>query len=158
MRESPVNEVRLNRFDVWQSAVCSVAAAAVAAPVAWALAVAPSRGNAAWTIVCVAALLAAASVLLALSLVRVSAGVLSCRDGEWTFAADSGRRRSGALTIAIDLGAFLLLRIDGGPKRRLWLPLQRRGLEHEWHALRCALYSPPAPAQARDEAPSAAAE
>jgi hypothetical protein len=52
---------------------------------------------------------------------------------------------SGRLAVAIDLGAWMLLRFqpDGaaGKRRSIWLPVQRRGLETQWHALRCAVYS-----------------
>jgi len=53
----------------------------------------------------------------------------------------------GELTIALDLGAVLLLRFAGaaGPQgggHGVWLPLQRGTVEGDWHALRCALYSP----------------
>ena len=35
--------------------------------------------------------------------------------------------------------------------RMIWLPVQRRGLEPQWHGLRCAVYSPrPARDVARD--------
>ena len=44
-------------------------------------------------------------------------------------------------------GAFMLLvltRLHGSNRlARRWLPVQRRGLEADWHALRCAVYSPP---------------
>jgi hypothetical protein len=47
--------------------------------------------------------------------------------------------------VAVDLGAWMLLRFerDATPRLRriVWLPLQRRGLETPWHALRCAVYS-----------------
>jgi hypothetical protein len=37
----------------------------------------------------------------------------------------------------------MLLRFTpDAPARMTWLPVQRRGLEAQWHALRCAVYSP----------------
>jgi hypothetical protein len=48
--------------------------------------------------------------------------------------------------VAIDLGSFLLLRFlpegRSGPGAVRWIPVGRRGLEREWHAFRCAVYSP----------------
>jgi hypothetical protein len=46
----------------------------------------------------------------------------------------------------IDLGRWLLVVFEDSTSAvgRVWLPLQRRGLEGEWHALRCALYAIPA--------------
>ena len=65
----------------------------------------------------------------------------------WTFAPGAPARepQPGTLEVAIDLGAFLLLRFGptapaGG--RSAGCRSQRRGLERAWHALRCAVYSP----------------
>lgn len=52
---------------------------------------------------------------------------------------------SGRLGVAIDLGAWMLLRFapSSGPPRcpYRWLPVQRNGLEAQWHPLRGAVYS-----------------
>ena len=148
MRESPPFEVRLRRFDVWRAAVAIVALFAVAAVAAWAWSTAAARADESIAWVCaLAAALAAATIAAALSLARVPAGVLACRDGRWSFAPQSGAVVAGTLTVALDWGAFFLVRIDGG-RDRVWLPVQRRGLERDWHALRCALYSSPRPTTA----------
>lgn len=51
---------------------------------------------------------------------------------------------AGRLVVAIDLGAWMLLHFvpdDAGMLRRgTWLPVQRRGHEAEWHALRATVY------------------
>ncbi|MGZ8259384.1 MAG: hypothetical protein ACXWUL_02400 [Caldimonas sp.] len=143
MRESPVFEVRLHRFGVWHSAVSAVAAAAVTASLAWAFATVTANGEIGTaSVAAIAVALIAATLLVAVALLRVPAGVLSCRDGVWSFAADAGARHSGTLSVAIDAGSYLLLRLRAGPFRSVWLPVQRRGLEHDWHALRCAVYWP----------------
>ncbi len=150
MRESPSCVVELRRFGVWRMAVGIVAAAAIASMAAWAgLPLADQSSNAPW-IAMVAALLAVMSALIAASLARVEPGTLACIDGSWTFTC---RRRgvdrveSGALTVAVDLGSFLLLTLTHADSSRRvarrWLPVQRRGLEADWHALRYAVYSPP---------------
>ena len=146
MRENPPFEVRLRRFDVWRAAIALVAIGAVAAVSAWAWATAAARAgeSIAW-VFAVAAALAAATIAAALSLARVPGGVLACRDGVWSFAPDTGPAVAGPLTVALDCGAFFLLRIGRG-RDRVWLPVQRRGLERDWHSLRCALYSSPRPA------------
>jgi len=147
MRESPVFEVRLRRFGLWHCMVGATALAAAAAVLAWAVATARSGGeDGIAVVVSIAALLTAATVALALSLVRVRTGTLACRDGAWSFVADRGPSRSGALTVALDWGSFLLLRLEPRPHAHVWLPVQLRGLERERHALRCAVYSPPRPA------------
>jgi hypothetical protein len=53
---------------------------------------------------------------------------------------------AGVLRMSVDLGAWMLLRFEpasaGAVVRPVWLPAQRRGLETQWHALRCAIHSP----------------
>jgi hypothetical protein len=138
--------VALRRFDAWRWALAAVAGAALAALVAWAatsLAAAPAGAEA--PILGTAIGLGIGAVVTALSLARVEAGVLACRDGSWTFAPDRSPQApvAGELAVALDLGSFLLLTLAGSGRRRRWLPVQRLGLEHDWHALRCAVYSPP---------------
>jgi hypothetical protein len=149
MRETVSFEVRLRRFDVWQLAVAVVASIAVAGVVAWAVALLDSQTPSAGAgVVGLAAALAVATVAVALSLARVEGGLLACRDGAWTFVTDAGTIRTGALEVAIDLGAFVLIRLGDRRRSSLWLPLQCRGLEPQWHGLRCAVYSPPPAARA----------
>jgi hypothetical protein len=61
--------------------------------------------------------------------------------------------RAGRLRVVLDLGPWLLLRFAADPATRsaawlpsgspIWIALQRQGLQAEWHAIRCTLYSPP---------------
>jgi hypothetical protein len=144
MRESVFFEARVCRFGVWRAAVLVVGVLAISASTAWAVAMSASEPEHGTTlVVALAALLGVATAWVVWSLTRVEAGVLSCRDAIWTFAADGGMARSGTLEVVIDLGAFLLLRLDRSGTGS-WLPVQRRGLEPQWHALRCAVYAPPA--------------
>jgi hypothetical protein len=142
MRESVFFEVSLRRFDVWQAAVAAVAGAAIATSVAWAASTFASQSpSGARVVVAVAALLVLATLALARSLVGIGPGVLAGRDGVWSYAPERGAVRAGSLTVALDLGSFLLLRVGAG-RAVVWLPVQRRGLERQWHALRCAVYAP----------------
>jgi hypothetical protein len=144
MSKSSSCVVTLRRFDVWRWAVAAVAGAALAAWATGSLAAAPAGGE---VPILVATLgLGVGALLLARSLVRVDAGVLACRDGRWTFAPDGSPQAPlvGALAVALDLGVFLTLTLAGSDtRRRRWLPVQRLGLAHDWHALRCAVHSPP---------------
>lgn len=149
MRERPSCVIELRRFGLWRAAIAVVVLLAIAAMAAWAgLALANPTHD--WAlIVTVAAVMALASALLAGSLMSVPAGTLAAADGVWTFTFDRDgieRIESGSLVVALDFGAFLLLsltRVHGSNRlARRWLPVQRRGLESEWHALRCAAYSP----------------
>ena len=159
MRESVFFELRLRRSGVWQGAVWLVAGAATAAVAAWAVAMLDSQPESGRGLVlAVAAGLALATIGVALSLARVDGGLLTCSDGVWAFAPDAGARRTGTLEVAMDLGAFLLLRLVERRRTIAWLPIQRRGVETQWHALRCAVYSPPPLAAGAPTAPALPSE
>ena len=151
MRESVFFEVRLDRFEVWRIAVTLVAGVAMAVLVAWAMAMLDSQTATRCGLLVALAFLGVATLGLAWSLGRVERGVLASLGGVWSFAPDHGHSRSGPLIVAVDLGSFLLLRLGDRRRSLLWLPVQRRGLERQWHALRCAVYAPP------DAAPTASA-
>lgn len=160
MRDSLSCSVSLRHFGVWRAAVAAVAVAALAALFGWAASAPDPQPPSAWLCIGVVAV---TILLLAASLACVEGGTLRLRSGVWTFAP-SGRDDSaeaGVLAVAVDLGSFMLLclvrRGTGRIARRRWLPAQRRGLERDWHALRCAVYSPPpaaAPTLAADQHPS----
>ena len=143
MRESVFFELRLRRFGVWQGAVWLVAGAAIAAVAAWALTMFDSEQSGRTLVIAVAAGLSLATIALAISLVLVEGGLLTGSEGVWTFLSDTGARRTGTLEVSMDLGAFMLLRLVERQRTIAWLPVQRRGVETQWHALRCAVYSPP---------------
>jgi hypothetical protein len=153
MRESSSCSVPLRDFALWRAAIAVVALAALAVLAMWtaaALQARPVAGAGLMPGAVIVLILAIATAVIALSLAGgVAPGVLSYREGHWAYAPArmDDLPRSGDLAVAIDLGPFMLLtlagsRADGRPSRR-WLPVQRRGLEREWHALRCAVYSPP---------------
>src|SRR4051794_24491331 len=125
MRESVFLEVRVARFGVWRVAVALVAAAAIAALAAWAAAMWDSQATSGRALVAAIALgLSVATGAIALSLGRVRGGVLTCREGVWSFAPDTGLPRSGTLEVAMDVGAFLLLRLVEPRRTSAWLPVQ----------------------------------
>ena len=128
-----------------------VALAGLATLGAWLLA--SPLGERMWTQAGVA-LAAIATVGLAASLWRQPVLRLHWDGAGWTVAAASGvgREVPGRMELAIDLGSFLLLRFrpagSSEPSAVRWIPVGRIGLEHEWHAFRCAVHSPqPSPAR-----------
>ncbi len=158
MRERQSVVVELLRFGVWRAAMLVVGAMAVASMATWGGLALANPTSDSTRIAAFAAALAFASMLLVASLIQVQPGTLACVEDAWTFTFDhdgASRTETGELAVAIDLGSFLLLTLTRttGPKRlaHRWLPVQRRGLESDWHALRCAVYSPPV-AQARASA------
>jgi len=135
MRASPAVQISLQRFGAWRAAMLVLAAAGLATMAAWLL------GRALPVSSALTMLVAAAMVLtfaLAVSLWRVRPQRL-----HWNGQAWHVDEVPGELLVAIDLGPWMLLRfLPDGQRRVRWLPVQRRGLESQWHALRCAVHSP----------------
>ena len=136
----------LRSFGIWYAGVCALVLLGSAVALGWWLAV-PAPASGATTL---GALLAAACLGAAVFGVR---RVLPTRlhwDGQRWFVGvgepESSDPSAADLTVAIDLGGWMLLRLrrQHAPRwrRSLWLPAQRRGQAAQWHALRCAVYSP----------------
>jgi hypothetical protein len=149
MRAAPAFQVSLRRFGAWRVAVLLLAALGVAAMTAWwLLRESPMTAPTSLAV----ALAALALAVLGARCARIPAADLRWDGRVWHLGPASGDSVSGELSVAIDLGAWMLLRFaPAAPEARpraIWLPVQRRGLEPQWHALRCAVYSPrPAPAE-----------
>lgn len=125
--------------------MAALALSSIGALLAWVLTASPSPAPA---VACaVAAVLVA---VLGCSLVRLAPFSLRWDGQAWHLGPPASRGNEpavGELQVAIDLGGWLLLRWRPLPDRSArasprWLPVQRRGLEPHWHALRCAVYSP----------------
>jgi hypothetical protein len=144
MRASPAFQITIVRFGVWRAAVLVLLLAALACLVAWL----PGAGA-------VGAPLRLAVGLPGVALMAAGAGLLRCAPTSlrwdtrrWHLGPAStmgDEPASGRLAVAIDLGSWMLLRFEHdasvGRRHSTWLPVQRRGLEGQWHALRCAVYS-----------------
>ena len=162
MRAAPPLEFTVRRFGAWRAALALLAVLGAALMAQWWHGADRPRPPA-------MALVALAGALLAALPLAQSRRLHACKlrwDGQrWHLAVAQASARShggepaaGQLAVAIDLGGWLLLRFaaEAVAATRLrvphaaWIPLQRRGLEGEWHAIRGTLYSPrPAPAAAR---------
>lgn len=148
MRTAPALQITVARFDRWRAGLCGLALAAPMSVAGWAWTSAvPSPQGAALT--CLAALLAG---WLLHAEWRREPHVLHWDGQVWHWGAaragDEGRR-TGRIEVALDLGRWMLLRLvpdrgstPGRASRPAWLPVQAVGLERNWHALRCAVYSP----------------
>lgn len=152
MRASPAFQFVLSRFGWWRAGIVLLAGAALAVMIAWLAARSeplPPAALAAWS----AGLIAIP--LLALSAMRVKPVLLRWDGRSWWLAPPRrhGDAQAGEIEVALDLGAWMLLRFhpSASDGRSRWLPVQRRGLEPHWHALRCAVYCA-GPAPARDAA------
>ena len=157
MRASPPFQISVTRFGVWRAAVVGLSALASATLVAW-LASRDEFTALGWQL----AAGAAGAMLLASSLALVRIAPLSLRwdSQQWHLgpAASAGDEPwPGSVAVALDLGGWMLLRFehDNAPRHRRfsWLPIQRSGLEHRWHAMRCAVYCA-RPASGTDAGPN----
>jgi len=148
MRAAPAIQVSLRRFGAWRGAVCTLTALGLAALAAWTSqlelpAAAPWLLTVAFAVPLVLA--------IAVALTRIPATELRWDGRCWHLGAASGEPVAGELRVEIDLGPWMLLRFTPADPaerpRRCWLPVQRAGLEAQWHALRCAVHAPRPPAR-----------
>lgn len=144
MRASPAFHARVERFGAWRAAIAALLVIAGAALVAWLA----SRDEFTPLSVRLAVAVLGVAVLLA------AARAMRCRalDLHWDGQAwqvrhahpTGGAPMAGRIAVALDLGAWMLLKFDRRDvprhRRTVWIPVQRRGLEAQWHALRCAVY------------------
>lgn len=145
MRTALQLEVGVVRFGVLRSATLALAATVWAVLAAWWWAH-PAPAPAWVDAVAALGMLGAAAAVLPWRSARPF--VLRRDAHQWQLSFMDGARTApaaGQLHVALDLGAWLLLRFipDAAERGASWLAVQRRGLEPQWHALRCAIYAPP---------------
>ena len=147
IRTAPPVHVLVDRFAVWTTAVFILGVIATVTLLAWVMS--------AWTtslgLVQGLALSIAACVLCVSLWWSLRSSAVSLRwDGErwWLGQPSSVDTEAWPVHVAVcmDLGSWMLLKLRAHsddaclPRRHRWLPLQRQGLELQWHSLRCALY------------------
>jgi hypothetical protein len=147
MRAAPALQVTVSGRGVWRWLVAALAVASAAAAAWWC---AVRLGNPAGSMalgVGVASVLAAIIALRALS--RPPQDLRFDGQCWWLGASPAvdAHTRSTDVAVVIDLGAWMLLRFDAPADEtcercRRWLAVERRELGPQWHALRCAVYSP----------------
>jgi hypothetical protein len=142
MHAAPAVSVKLTPSRQWRAALLALGVLVVATTALWAWQRDDIPG---WCVCLAVAAFAAHCVWHAL---RTPALALRWDGESWWLASPAmAAELSGDVAVALDLGAWLLLRFRAVPRlagrpRHVWLPLQRAGLPAQWHALRCALYSP----------------
>ena len=144
MRASPACQITVRDFAWWRTGVGVLVLCVVASAGAWWLGPAqrPSWASAAL------ALLLLTSVCAATDLMRCPPLSLRWDTTRWNLgpAASMGEEAlSGQLAVAVDLGAWMLLRFrpDVATKRfsTVWIAVQQAPSQQQWHAFRCAVYS-----------------
>ena len=142
MRAAPALQVSLRRFGLWQGGVLVLAGLAIATLTAWLVTHERPVETFVWA---ATGLWMIAVVALAASALRVPAADLRWDGRAWYLGSGAGDPLAGDLSVAIDLGRWMLLRFTPAvpPDASVrWLPVQRLGIESQWHALRCSVYAP----------------
>ena len=148
MRAHAAAQFTLTHFGAWRWAVLALSVLVAMLAVAWVAASGSPARSWPWP-VSVAGLALLGAWLVAVQ-PRLRPVTLAWDGQGWQLAAATGQAHTAAvagdLSVAIDLGAWMLLRFDpAGPsagRRPRWIPAQRAGHAGQWHALRCAVYSP----------------
>jgi hypothetical protein len=145
MRAAPALQVTVARYGAWRAFETFVVASACGVLAAWTIGLGVVPGSWGWLAFGAAGAAAVGVAIRKRPPVRLQWDGRGWRVGAPP-AADAADLPAGQLRVMLDLGGFLLLRFEPQEPRRdaaaSWLPVQRRGLEAHWHALRCAVYSP----------------
>jgi hypothetical protein len=140
----------LIHFGLWRSAIAVLSALVLMSVLAWIslhhLLGAATAGS--WgALVLIPLVLIAAGSLMRQAPVALCWGAQGWSLGSAADGLSSGTAGvPGRLQVSLDLGHWMLLRFcpepsSSLPRRCRWLPVQRRGHEPQWHALRCAVYA-----------------
>jgi hypothetical protein len=132
----------VHRYGVWRAAAVFLVAATTAAVAAWL--VHSHVMTFVWAVLC---LLVSASVAVLAHAWRLQPVSLRWDSQRWhlgPLTAAGHEPDAGGLVVAMDFGAWMLLRFvpDSATMLRpgVWLPVQRLGHEPAWHSLRCTVY------------------
>ena len=152
MLTSPSVHVSLRRFGAWRGAAAVLTLVGVAAQLAWATAHGAAGRPALFAL---GAVIGVSVLCLGALLMRVDPVALRWDGRAWHLGPigidgfdgiDGVDGVEGRIAVAIDLGPWMLLRFmptaPAARRHAAWLPAQRRGLEAEWHAFRCAVHAP----------------
>ena len=143
MRATPAFQLTIRHFGVWRAMVAVLVCCAAASLGAFLML--PGEPSASPLIRGPLATLAALAIAAGATLWRREPVSLRWDTQQWHLgpAASKGEEPwPGQLAVALDLGAWMLLKFSHqrDARRPHWLPVQRMGIEPSWHALRCAVY------------------
>ena len=135
----------LNRFGMWRGALFVLASAMLSVTAAW---IVLSRDQQVFMVLIGAAVLAVTGVAMVVAAASIDPVALRWDGARWQLTGPgcgASESAAGHLYVAIDLGFWMLLRfvadVPEGRAGVIWLPVQGRGLEAQWHGLRCAVFS-----------------
>lgn len=145
MQSASALQVTIRCFGVWNAALGVLVAAVISAVAGWFLSWHDEPAVRDGGVFFVLALVGLSGVF---GLVRRQPIVLRWDAQRW-HVTDPHRGRvdtqASDIRVVLDLGGWMLLKYraeTSPPSRRRsgWIPAQRRGIETQWHALRCALH------------------
>lgn len=133
----PALQLTVWRCRRWQRAVAALAALALAGLAAW-ITAAPRYAP-------LALLLGVATLASAVMAARIEPLQLRFDGLSWHWQPLRAARAAGGcgrVRVALDLGDWLLLRLEPAPGggRARWLPVEAAAAPALWHTLRCAVY------------------
>lgn len=141
MHAPPPFQITVRRFGIWRGACAALVSMSGLVVAGWAMSA--WQAHPAWLVL---SLLVWAVASIGLLLQAWCLQPMSVRwDGQlWHVGAEttSGQEpQAGRLPVTLDLGSWILLRfVPNGPRRCLWLPVQRRGHELSWQGFRATVY------------------
>ena len=142
MHASPPFHMTVHRYGVWRAVAVCLVALTTAAMAAWLI-----HSHVTTLVWSVLGLLVSASVAVLAHAWRLRAVSLRWDSQRWHLGPSTTTGHepdSGRLVVAMDFGAWMLLRFipDSATVLRpgVWLPVQRLGHEPAWHSLRCTVY------------------
>ena len=143
MRSAPPFDISVKHYGVWRAGLLLLGATACASLAAWWWAQPVPAPGWAGAVAAVGGLMSLVCVAAAWSIPPLS---LRWDRQSWQLSRRGAPEQAGSVQVGLDLGSWMLLRFRpdaaSGAHVPTWLPVQRRGLEAQWHALRCAVYSP----------------
>jgi len=148
MQAPPAFQITVRHFRVWRALLACLGCAVSGVVIAWGWAMFPLAGATALAACTLAVGLSLASLG---SLLGIQPYSLRWDTQAWWLgrAAERGHEpMAGQLAVAIDWGAWMLLRYtpadsQGLFRRSRWLPIQRAGHESAWLDLRTAVHATP---------------
>lgn len=143
MRAAPAVQTVLAPDALWRWLMRALAATTLAGLTAWAL----SWAGASDPVIALAAAAAAlAGAAIGPRLMAAPAGVLRWDGTVWSWQPQGSElAQTGALAVMIDLGPWMLLRLQPAGARAVWLPLSQTACGPAWRALRTAAHARGAP-------------
>jgi hypothetical protein len=143
MRAAPAVQATLSPDRGWLACARGLAALALAGLAAWA---AQGLGGPGWATALAAAGAALAGLLAGARLVGAHTGTLRWDGAAWSWQPlGAAQPLAGRIEVMIDLGPWMLLRLQSVEAGTLWLPLAQSACGPAWRALRSALHARGAP-------------